>query len=137
MKKTLTFQAKNEGFGFTIDLPYGELHISSDDQFGFRPYQLLVSSVAACSGSTLRKILNKQRIQIDDMRVVADVTKNDEGAQEIEKIHMHFDIFGPELDVKKIEKALELTRKYCSMVQSVNKNIDITESYALHPSAAE
>jgi uncharacterized OsmC-like protein len=50
---------------------------------------------------------------------------------------MHFDIFGPELDVKKIEKALELTRKYCSMVQSVNKNIDITESYALHPSAAE
>lgn len=131
MKTTLTFEAKQEGFGFTIQLPYGTLHISSDEQYGYRPYQLLVSSVAACSGSTLRKILNKQRIPLEDMRIVTEVVKNDEGAQEIEKIHMHFELIGPDLKPEKIEKALALTRKYCSMVQSVNKNIQVTESYTI------
>lgn len=131
MKSTLILQAKEEGFGFTVDLPYGELHISSDDQYGFRPYQLLAASVAACSGSTLRKILHKQRQAIDDMRIITEVIKKDDGAQEIEIMHIHFEITGKELNRTKIEKALELTRKYCSMVQSVNKNIHITESYQL------
>lgn len=131
MKSTLVLKAKEEGFGFTVDLPYGQLHISSDEQHGFRPYQLLAASVAACSGSTLRKILHKQRQPIDDMRIVTEVIRKDEGAQEIEILHIHFEIYGSQLNRSKIEKALELTRKYCSMVQSVNKNIHITESYQL------
>ncbi|GGK14460.1 osmotically inducible protein C [Caldalkalibacillus thermarum] len=129
MKETLTYRAKENGF--IINLPYGELHVSGDAQYGFRPYQLLVSAVAVCSGGVLRKILRKQRIKIDDIALSAEVTRREEGAQEIEKIHIHFKITGKNLSEQKIEKALALTRKHCSMVQSVKDSIEISETYEL------
>ena len=47
---------------FSTKLPFGELEVSGNEEYGFRPYQLLVSAVTVCSGGVLRKILNKQRL---------------------------------------------------------------------------
>jgi putative redox protein len=115
--------------GFVTQVEYGELHISGNEEFGFRPYQLLVSSIAVCSGGVLRKILEKQRVVIDDISITADVTRNEEIPQEIQRIHLHFVLKGQKLVEEKIEKALMLTRKHCSMVQSVKDSIDVTESF--------
>jgi len=30
--------------GYTTELPYGQLDVSGNEEFGFRPYQLLVST---------------------------------------------------------------------------------------------
>ncbi len=120
--------------GFVTEVGYGELNVSGEDQYGFRPYQLLVSSVAVCSGGVLRKVLEKMRISFQDIRVQADVERNEKEANRIEKIHLHFVIIGEELDEKKIEKALIVTRKNCSMVQSVKDSIDITESFEIKAS---
>lgn len=118
--------------GYTTQLGYGELHISRYDEHGYRPYQLLVSSVAVCSGSVLGQILEKQRIEVDDINIKTDVVQNSEtDAHEIQKIHMHFRIKGKNLKSKKIEKALELTRKNCTIVQSVKDSIDITETFEI------
>jgi putative redox protein len=115
--------------GFVTQAEYGELHISGNEEYGFRPYQLLVSSIAVCSGGVLRKILEKQRLVIDDLSITTDVTRNEEIPQEIQRIHLHFVIKGQKLVEEKIEKALILTRKHCSMVQSVKDSIDVTESF--------
>jgi putative redox protein len=115
--------------GFVTQAEYGELHISGNEEYGFRPYQLLVSSIAVCSGGVLRKILEKQRVVIDDLSITADVTRNEEIPQEIQRIHLHFVLKGQKLVEEKIEKALTLTRKHCSMVQSVKDSIDVTESF--------
>ncbi|WP_209124867.1 OsmC family protein [Alkalihalobacillus sp. BA299] len=117
--------------GFKTDFEYGTLHVSGNEEFGFRPYQLLVSSVAVCSGGVLRKVLEKKRIEYKDIKVSAKVTRNSEGAQEIQKIHMHFTIIGSNLSEEKIEKSLVVTRKNCSMVQSVKDSIEITESFEI------
>ncbi|MEB1809047.1 MAG: OsmC family protein [Bacillaceae bacterium] len=117
--------------GFTANFEYGTLHISGNEEFGFRPYQLLVSSIAVCSGGVLRKVLEKKRIVYKDVKVTADVTRNPEGAQEIQKVHMHFIITGSNISEEKIEKSLTVTRKNCSMVQSVKDSIEITESFEI------
>lgn len=117
--------------GFTTDLPYGELHISGDEAYGFRPYQLLVSSVAVCSGGVLRKIFAKQRIDIEDITVQTDVVRNSEAADRVEKIIVHFIIKGAGLKEEKVRKAIELTRKNCSMVQSVIPSIEVEETFEL------
>ncbi|MFP3488765.1 OsmC family protein, partial [Staphylococcus sp. SIMBA_130] len=119
---------KKEETGFTADFDYGTLHISGDEQFGFRPYQLLVSSVAVCSGGVLRQILDKKRMKYDDIKIKADVTRNKEEANRVEKIHLHFTLYG-DLDDQKVERALELTKKHCSMAQSVIGSIELEESY--------
>ena len=41
--------------GFSTSFEYGESDISGNEQYGFRPYQLLVSSIAVCSGGVLEK----------------------------------------------------------------------------------
>ncbi|MFB1083331.1 OsmC family protein [Jeotgalibacillus sp. JSM ZJ347] len=116
--------------GFTTDLEYGELHISGNEEYGFRPYQLLVSSVAVCSGGVLRKVLERMRMEFTDIKVNTEVERNEKEANRVEKIHMHFTITG-DLKEEKVQKALEVTRRNCSMVQSVKDSIEITESFEI------
>lgn len=117
--------------GFVTRLPYGELHVSGDETYGFRPFQLLVSSIAVCSGGVLRKVLQKMRLSFADLKVTADVQRNEAEANRVEKIHMHFIITGADLPEEKVKKAVELARKNCPMVQSVEGSIVITESFEL------
>jgi putative redox protein len=117
--------------GFKAQFEYGELHIAGDEKYGFRPYQLLVSSIAVCSGGVLRKILEKKRLEVEDMTVKADVTRNENEANRIEKIHLHFIIKGKNLEQEKVAKSLEVARKNCPMVRSVEGNIEMTESFEL------
>jgi len=117
--------------GFQAQFEYGVLDISGNEEYGYRPYQLMVSSVAVCSGGVLRKVLEKMRINVQDITIHTEVVRNKEEADRIESIHMHFVITGAELSSEKIEKALRVTEKNCSMVQSVKGSIAITDSFEL------
>jgi putative redox protein len=122
---------KMKEVGFKTEFEYGELHIAGDEAYGFRPYQLLVSSIAVCSGGVLRKVLEKKRLHVEDMAIRADVTRNENEANRIEKIHLHFIIKGENLNQEKVAKSLEVARKNCPMVRSVEGSIEITETFEL------
>ncbi len=117
--------------GFITELPYGDLHVSGNEEYGFRPYQLLVSSIAVCSGGVLKSILEKMRMEVEDISVKTEVERNAEEANRVEKIHLHFVLRVPNADLNKIEKAVHLANKNCPMVQSVKGSIDINESFEL------
>ncbi|WP_079505506.1 OsmC family protein [Mesobacillus jeotgali] len=117
--------------GFYTETGFGRLDIAGDEEYGFRPYQLLVSSVAICSGGVLRKVLEKMRMEIEDIHIKADAERVEEEANRVSKITVHFRISGNNLDEKKIEKAMVLTRKNCSMVQSVQGSIEIEETFEI------
>ncbi len=117
--------------GFTTNLEYGELHVAGDEQHGFRPFQLMVSSIVVCSGGVLRSILKKKRMEVEDISITADVTRNAEEANRLEKIHIHYVIKGKNLAETKIEQAIELARKNCPMVQSVKDSIEVTETFEI------
>ncbi|UOQ43836.1 OsmC family protein [Halobacillus salinarum] len=114
--------------GVRTSFEYGQLNISGDENDGFRPFQLMVSSIAGCSIGVYRKILDKQRIQFEDIKVTADVERNPDEANRIEKIKLHFAIKGYHLNPDKLLKNLEISRKNCSMVQSVANSIEIEET---------
>ncbi|ARK28991.1 OsmC family protein [Halalkalibacter krulwichiae] len=114
---------------FVTDLEFGQLEVSGNAEYGFRPYQLLVSSIAVCSGGVLRKVLTKKRISYNDIKITADVTRNEAGANEVTDIHLHFLISGSDANDEKIAKALEVTTKNCPIVQSVKDSIRITETF--------
>jgi putative redox protein len=122
---------KMKEVGFKTKLEYGELHVAGDETYGFCPYQLLVSSIAVCSGDVLRKVLEKKRLRVEDMIIRANVTRNENEANRIEKIHLHFIIKGENLDQEKVAKSLEVARKNCPMVRSVEGSIEVTETFEL------
>ncbi|MRH44624.1 OsmC family peroxiredoxin [Aquibacillus halophilus] len=115
-------------FGVRTNLPYGELDISGDEEYGFRPFQLMVASVAGCSASVFQKILKKQQIEVEDFLVTAEVERNPEEANRIETIRLHYIIKGYNLDDEKLYKNLDVSRRNCSMVRSIEGSIKIEES---------
>ncbi|MBP1970613.1 putative OsmC-like protein [Virgibacillus natechei] len=114
--------------GMRTDLEYGELCISGNEDYGFRPFQLMVASIAGCSASVFRKILAKQRTEVQDLTIDADVVRNPEEANRIEEIKLRYVIKGYNLDPEKLYKNLEIARKNCSMVRSVENSIKIEEN---------
>jgi uncharacterized OsmC-like protein len=128
----MEFKMKEE-VGFYSELGFGRLDVAGDEEYGFRPYQLLVASVAVCSGGVLRKILKKMRLEFSDITIHTETQRNEEQADRIEKITVHFKIRGKHLSENKLEKAMELTRKNCSMVQSVVGSIEVQETFEIIP----
>ncbi|MBY6038361.1 OsmC family protein [Fictibacillus nanhaiensis] len=125
----MDFKMNDKGFETTVE--YGTLHISGDAEYGYRPYQLLVASVAVCSGGVLRKVLERMRLPYENIEVQTKVTRIEKEANRISDIHMHFVITANDLSPEKVEKALVVTRKNCSMVQSVKDSITVTESFEI------
>lgn len=118
--------------GFETTTAFGQLTISGNEDYGFRPYQLLVSSLAVCSGGVLRNILEKMRMPAENVTIeVKEVSRNPEIANRVEKIHLHFIIEGQNIDESKMDKVFELTMKNCSMVQSVIDSIELVETYEI------
>jgi uncharacterized OsmC-like protein len=114
-----------------VDFTFGQLEIAGDENLGFRPYQLFAASVTGCSGLVLRKILEKQRQKVKDIRVQTRVVRSGGDVHKIEKIHLHFLITGENLNEDKVRKAVELDHKHCSMVQSIARSIEVTESFEI------
>lgn len=116
--------------GFQTETSYGTLQVSGNDEFGFRPYQLLISSIAVCSGGIMRKILERKRIPAENITIdVKEVYRNAEIANRVEKIHLHFIIEGIELDNEKMDKIMAVTENNCSMLQSVKDSIEVLKTY--------
>lgn len=110
---------------------FGPLTISGDEEFGIRPFQLLVSSIAACSGSVFKKIIEKQRMEVTDLTVSAEIERDEAAANKITHIRLLFTVTGKELNEKKLERNLIISRNNCSMVRSVEDSIEITEELKL------
>jgi uncharacterized OsmC-like protein len=125
----MEFKMKEVGFHTTTE--YGELHVAGDEAYGYRPYQLMVASIAVCSGGVLRKILTKKRIHIEDMTISTSVERNKAEADRIEKIHIHYLIKGENLNHEKIHQSIILASKNCPMAQSVKDSIVIEETFEL------
>ena len=118
--------------GFETNLEFGKLIISGDETKGFRPYQLLVSSLVGCSGGVLRKVLEKMRMPVEEMEIdVLEVVRNPEEASRLEKVHIHFKLKGSSLDATKMDRAMALTKKNCSMVRSVDQSMEVIETFEI------
>lgn len=109
------------------ELGHGTLSIAKEAESGFRPVELLISSIASCSGFVFQNILKKQRIQIEEFVITAEVERNEDKANRVEKIILIFHVKGNELNEKKLQRNLDVSRKYCGMIQSVEGSIDIEE----------
>ncbi|MFS0862566.1 OsmC family protein [Fredinandcohnia sp. 179-A 10B2 NHS] len=126
----MIFKMKEE-VGFYTDLEYGQLHVAGDEEYGFRPYQLLVASIVVCSGGTLRKILEKKRLKVEDITIKTAVERNEAEANRVEKISIHYIIKGKELTDHKVQQSIEIAHKNCSMAQSVKGSIEINETFEI------
>lgn len=99
---------------------------------GIRPKELILISLAGCTGSDVASILQKKRVKLDgfEMNITADVAE--EHPQVFTKINLEYVFYGKNLPVKEIERAIELSQtKYCSVTAMLQKAMPIEHTYRI------
>ncbi len=98
---------------------------------GARPMELVLMGVGGCASIDLGLILKKQKQGLIDYSVEITAKRNDNAAKNFKSINLHFTLIG-DLDDSKVKRAIDLTlTKYCSVVLSLEKQIEITSSYII------
>ncbi|SES08260.1 OsmC family protein [Salisediminibacterium halotolerans] len=121
----------NHNEGFETDTEFGKMTISGNEQKGYRPYQMMVGSIAVCSASVLKKVLEKKRFTVEDISVEADVERDEQNANKLTKIALHFTVISSDIEDTKLAKAVETAHKHCPMARTVEDAVEITETYEL------
>ncbi|MGE8204606.1 OsmC family protein [Heyndrickxia sp. NPDC080065] len=110
----------------TGEFEFGSLSISSNEELGFRPIQLFISSLAGCSGTLLGNILRKKRIEWSKIEIDTDVVRNPDQANRIEHIGFKANVFSDkQLTEEQSAKLSALVIQHCGMIQSVINSIHI------------
>ncbi|URM32585.1 OsmC family protein [Cytobacillus firmus] len=121
----MKFIINNENI--TGELGYGKLPVSPNDQAGYRPLELFVSSLAGCSGAVLWNILQKKRLGVKRIEAEVSVSRIPEEANRINKLAFVAEVHADRaLSAAQAEKVAEFTVKNCGMIQSVIGSIDIS-----------
>jgi putative redox protein len=101
---------------------------------GFKPTELLLYGVAGCTGIDVVKILEKQRQQLTSLEIELTAHQSDSYPKPFHTIEVKYIATGPDLDEKKLAKAIELSEsKYCVVSQTIQREAKVVTSYEIKP----
>ena len=130
VKTTLAWQRE---LVFTGSTPQGyEIEFDAQSQYGCKPTEALLLSLAGCMGIDVVSILAKMRITLASFRIEIEGERNPTPPQYYKAVEMVLHIAGTNLDPGKIEGAIELSRnKYCSVYNSLRPDLALSVRYVL------
>jgi len=126
------FEAKDE-YGHVVRMDTSTE--SGGQNFGVRPMQMLLMGLGGCSAIDVIMILNKQRQEVRDYKMV--IKGDREAGKEPslwKDISIEFHIYG-NVDQEKAQKAVDLSLgKYCSVAATlIGAGANITTTTFVHP----
>jgi putative redox protein len=90
---------------------------------GFRPKQLLLASLAGCTGMDVESLLVKMRVEHTDFTMQIEGDLSDEHPKQYTEIRLTYSIKVSAEDHEKVEKAITLSQdRYCG-VSAMLKNV--------------
>jgi putative redox protein len=99
---------------------------------GIRPKELILLSVAGCTGSDVASILQKKKTNLKGFEINITAEQQEEHPQVYTNIHLEFVFYGKNIAEKDIERAIELSQtKYCSVTAMLQKAVEITHTYKI------
>lgn len=119
INKACHFEARNEE-GNSVQLDSSTASLGAGE--GIRPMQSLLMALGGCTAIDVTLILTKQKLVIDDFRIVVDGYREEGNELALwEKIHISYYLKG-NLDADKVQRATELSMaKYCSVAETLRR----------------
>jgi putative redox protein len=97
---------------------------------GVKPSDMLLMALIGCSSVDVVEILNKQKQDLQELKVSAESTQDDTPPWRFRKIHIHYQAVGKGIDLEKFAKAIRISEeKYCSVYATLRDTIEITHDY--------
>ncbi len=101
---------------------------------GIRPKELLLLSLAGCTGSDVASILGKMREPVDRFEVYIEAEMAEEHPKVYTDIKIIFKVWGNGIKTANLEKAIKLSsEKYCAVSAMLRPSVKISESYEINP----
>jgi putative redox protein len=99
-----------------------------------RPKELILHSLAGCTGSDVASILTKMRVPFTRFEVAVSADMADEHPKVFTKMEVVYKFWGENLDTTKIERAIDLSENtYCAVSAMLKKSMPITTRYEINP----
>lgn len=125
----LAFNVELGGHTFVIDSPNPKF--GGKDR-GPAPKSLILPSLGGCTGMDVASILQKMRVPFTGIEVKVEAETNDHHPVYYTKIHLTYTVRGKNLDRKKVERAVELSRTtYCGVSYMLEPRTTITHEIVL------
>ncbi|GIK20823.1 MAG: OsmC family protein [Ignavibacteriaceae bacterium] len=99
---------------------------------GIRPKELILLSLAGCTGSDVIAILQKKKVKLDNLEINITAEQQETHPQVYTKINIEFLFYGKDIAEKDVERAIELSQgTYCSVTAMLQKSVEITHNYKI------
>ena len=130
MKATLRWQ-KDLIFVGSTEAGY-DIEFDANAQWGCKPTEALLLSLAGCMGIDIVMILQKMRIPLESFRMMLVGERNPTPPQYYKAIEIVLYLGGENLEPAKVERAIALSRgTYCSVYNSLRKDLELKVRYEL------
>jgi putative redox protein len=123
-----------EGLHFVGSVPSGAyVHMdspASGHAAGPTPMEMVLMSLAGCSGMDVVSILRKKHQPVDDFEVRVHGRRREDFPTIFTEIALEYIVHGPDVDPGAIERAIELSRdRYCPVWAMLGSSVLITSSF--------
>ena len=116
------------GHSIAVDAPASE----GDDFDGFKPGELLLASLAGCSGIDVVEILRKQRQHVTALEIQVRGVQRPDPPWTWEEIHLDYVVKGKGLSPSAVQRAIHLSEtSYCSVGATLAGRAKITSAYQI------
>ena len=120
-----------DGMAFEADVMGYKIMIDSDPNYGGqrkgpKPKPLMMVALAGCTGMDIVSLLQKMRVEYDELDIFVEGELSEEHPKKFQRMTVIFKLKGENIDRKKVEKAIDLSKeKYCGVSASYKEAMEI------------
>jgi putative redox protein len=113
-----------------------EMEFDAHVQWGCKPTDALLLSLAGCMGIDVVMFLQKMKMKLEKFKVDVVGERNTTPPQYFKTVNIVLHLTGKNLNVKKVARAVSLSHeKYCSVYNSLRKDMDVKVTYNIKDTA--
>ncbi len=123
---------------FKTNLDGHEIILDADESVGGedngpRPKQLMLVSLAGCTGMDVVSILKKMRVDFKDLAIKVTAALTNEHPKQYTKMHVVYTFTGNNLPMDKLQKAVSLSEeRYCGVRAAYEKAMQVTSEIKIN-----
>ena len=97
------------------------------EEKGPRPMEILLVSLAGCTGMDVASILKKKRVNLQGFTIKINAEQASEHPKIFTKINVEYNFTGKNIKEEDVKRAIELScEKYCSVTAMLKEKAEIT-----------
>ncbi|MHC1703687.1 MAG: OsmC family protein [Tenuifilaceae bacterium] len=122
-KGNMKFDALVSGHHVTMDA----MPEVGGENSGPRPKELMLASLAGCTGMDVISILRKMKVNVESFNIDIEADLTEEHPRHYTKMHLIYLFKGENLEFEKLKKAVDLSQeKYCGVSAAYRKAMELT-----------